>query len=102
MKKLILIAALLSTTLFAQTKEKVEVPYVAFPIKMGKGFDAIQTHCLMCHSFGYITNQGRQSKEFWRGKVDKMIVHFKAPITKKDAALITDYLFEHYGNGKKR
>ena len=36
MKKLILIAVLLASPLFAQVKEKVEVPYVAFPIKMGK------------------------------------------------------------------
>ena len=100
MKKLILITALLSTILFAQTKENVEVPYVAFPIKMGKGFDAIQTHCLMCHSFGYITNQGRQSKKFWHGKVVKMVVHFKAPMDEKAIQETTDYLFEHYGNGK--
>ena len=100
MIKLILIATLATSALFAQVKEKVEVPYVAFPIKMGKGFDAIQTHCLMCHSFGYITNQGRQSKKFWRGKVDKMIVHFKAPMDEAAAKETTDYLFEYYGNGK--
>lgn len=100
MKKLILIAALLTSGLFAQVDEKVEVPYVAFPIKMGEGFDAIQANCLMCHSFGYITNQGRQSKKFWRGKVDKMIVHFKAPMDEAAAKATTDYLFEHYGNGK--
>lgn len=100
MKKLILIAVLLSSALFAQVEEKVEVPYFAFPIKMGKGFDAIQTHCLMCHSFGYITNQGRQSKKFWRGKVDKMVIHFKAPMDEAAVQATTDYLFEHYGNGK--
>jgi len=100
MKKLILIATLLASSLFAQVEEKVEVPYVAFPIKMGKGFDAIQTHCLMCHSFGYITNQGRQSKKFWRGKVDKMVIHFKAPIDEAAIKATTDYLYEHYGNGK--
>ncbi len=100
MKKLIMIAALLATPLFAQVKEKVEVPYVAFPIKMGKGFDAIQTNCLMCHSFGYITNQGRQSKAFWHGKVMKMVDHFKAPMDEKAIKETTDYLFEHYGNGK--
>ena len=100
MKKLILIATLLASPLFAQVKEKVEVPYVAFPIKMGKGFDAIQTHCLTCHSFGYMLNSGRQSKKFWRGKVDKMIVHFKAPMDEASAKATTDYLFEHYGNGK--
>lgn len=100
MKKLILTVALVASPLFAQVKEKVEVPYVAFPIKMGEGFDAIQTNCLMCHSFGYITNQGRQSKKFWRAKVDKMIVDFKAPIDESAAKASTDYLFEYYGNGK--
>jgi hypothetical protein len=55
---------------------------------------------LTCHSFGYVLNQGRQSKAFWAGKVKKMIVHFKAPITDKDAKTVTEYLFEEYGNGK--
>jgi hypothetical protein len=102
MKKTVLTALIALTPMMAQVKEKIEVPYVAFPIKMGKGFDAVQANCLMCHSFGYIINQGRQSRKFWRGKVDKMIVHFKAPITDKDAKVITDYLFEHYGNGKEK
>ena len=76
MKKLLLTAMVIATPIFAQVKEKVEVPYVPFPIKMGEGFDAIQTHCLMCHSFGYIINQGPQSKAFWAGKVKKMKVAF--------------------------
>jgi len=100
MKKLILIALLMASPLFAQVKENIAVPYVAFPIKMGKGFDAIQANCLMCHSFGYITNQGRQSKKFWHGKVIKMVDHFKAPMDEKAIKETTDYLFEHYGNGK--
>jgi len=101
MKKLILTIALVALPLFAQVKENVEVPYVPFPVKMGTGFDAVQANCLMCHSFGYIINQGRQSKKFWRGKVNKMIVHFKAPIDEKSATTVVDYLFEHYGNGKE-
>ena len=100
MKKLILIATLLVSPLFAQVKEKVEVPYVPFPIKMGKGFDAVQANCLTCHSFGYMINSGKQSKKFWRGKIDKMIVHFKAPMSDTDVEIITDYFFEHYGNGE--
>ena len=102
MKRLILIAALLVSPLFSQVKGKVEVPYVPFPVKMGKGFEAVQANCLMCHSFGYIINQGRESRKFWRGKVDKMITHFKAPIDEKSAKIVTDYLFEHYGNGKEQ
>jgi len=101
MKKIVLTILLALSPMMAQVEEKVEVPYMAFPIKMGKGFDAVQANCLMCHSFGYIINQGRQSKKFWRGKVDKMIVHFKAPISDEDAQIITTYLFEHYGNGKE-
>ncbi|QOR61044.1 sulfite:cytochrome C oxidoreductase subunit B [Sulfurovum sp. ST-21] len=102
MKKIILTTFTAMIPLMAQVKEKVEVPYVAFPIKMGEGFNAVQANCLMCHSFGYIINQGKQSRKFWRGKVDKMIVHFKAPISDKDAKIVTDYLFEHYGNGKEQ
>ena len=101
MHKLLLAAAIAVTPLTAQITEEVSVPYVAFPIKMGKGFDTVQAQCLTCHSFGYMINQGRQSKEFWKKKVEKMIVHFKADlITEKDAEIITDYFFEQYGNGK--
>lgn len=102
MKKLLLTAALVTSPLFAQLSDKGEVPYVAFPVKMGKGFDEVQANCLMCHSFGYIINQGKQSRKFWHGKVNKMIEHFKAPIDKKTAGIIEGYLFEHYGNGKEQ
>ncbi len=100
MKKFILAVLIAATPLLAQVKEEIAVPYIAFPIKMGKGFDTVQANCLTCHSFGYILNQGKQSKAFWRGKVDKMITHFKAPISDKDAETIVGYLYEQYGNDK--
>jgi hypothetical protein len=100
MKKLLLITILFVGSLFAQVKGDIEVPYISYQIKMGKGFDAVQANCLMCHSFGYIINQGPQSREFWAEKVEKMVIHFKAPISKEDAQIVTDYLFKHYGNGK--
>ncbi len=100
MKKLLLIAILTVGSLFAQVKSDVEVPYISYQIKMGKGFDAVQANCLMCHSFGYIINQGPQSRLFWDKKVDKMITHFKAPISKEDKVIVVNYLFKHYGNGK--
>ncbi|MDY0402171.1 sulfite:cytochrome C oxidoreductase subunit B [Sulfurovum sp.] len=100
-KKLLLAAAVIAVPLSAKVNEDVVVPYVAFPIKMGKGFDVVQAQCLTCHSFGYMINQGPQSRTFWKEKVEKMIVHFKADmITEKDAEIITDYFFEQYGNGK--
>ncbi len=102
MKKILLLSLLAFSSLFAQVAQDVEVPYISYEIKMGKGFDAVQANCLMCHSFGYIINQGPQSKEFWAKKTDKMITHFKAPMTKKDINTVVEYLFEHYGNGKQK
>jgi mono/diheme cytochrome c family protein len=101
-KQIAFIALLSATALFAQVKkgENIEVPYIAYDIKMGNGFAEVQANCLTCHSFGYMLNQGRQSRKHWEEKVVKMIVHFKAPITKEDQEIITDYFFEHYGNGK--
>ena len=100
MKKVILLSMFAFGSLFGQIEGEVEVPYISYEIKMGQGFDAVQANCLMCHSFGYIVNQGPQSRDFWAKKVDKMIVHFKAPMTKEDIVTVTDYLFKHYGNGK--
>ena len=100
MKKLLLSVALVTTALTAQVKEAIEIPYIPYEVKMGKNFIDVQANCLSCHSFGYIINQGPQSRKFWRGKVDKMIVHFKAPMDEAAAVLVTDYLAEYYGNGK--
>ncbi len=99
-KKLILLTSLVSVTLFAQVKSNVEVPYISYEIKMGKGFDAVNANCLMCHSFGYIINQGPQSRDFWDKKINKMIKDFKAPIDAKNHKIILNYLYKHYGNGK--
>lgn len=99
-KKLILLTSLVSATLFAQVKSDVEVPYIAYKIKMGKGFDAVNANCLMCHSFGYIINQGPQSRDFWDKKINKMITHFKAPINADAHKRVLDYLYKNYGNGK--
>jgi len=100
MKKILLISLLAVSSLFAQVDGDVEVPYIPYEIKMGEGFDAVQANCLTCHSFGYIINQGPQSKDFWAQKVEKMVVHFKAPMTDEDTVTVTNYLFDHYGNGK--
>jgi mono/diheme cytochrome c family protein len=102
MKKLMMTALLTvgALNLHATLNEDVEVPYVPFEIKMGKHFDVVQANCLTCHSFGYILNQGKQSRSFWKEKVEKMVKAFKAPISDEDQALVTEYLFEQYGNGQ--
>ena len=102
MKKIIFGSLVVASSLFAQVEGDIEVPYIPYEIKMGKGFDTVQSNCLMCHSFGYILNQGPQSREFWREKIEKMVKAFGAPITKKDAKIIEEYLFKHYGNGEEK
>jgi hypothetical protein len=100
MKKLLLMFLVTLAPLFAQVKENLDVPYITYEIKMGKGFDEVNSNCLMCHSFGYILNQGPQSRMFWKEKVEKMRHSFKAPISDKDTETITNYLATYYGNGK--
>jgi len=100
--KIVLAIIATSAFAFANIEENIEMPYVPFEIKMGKNFDTVQANCLTCHSFGYILNQGKQSRAFWEEKVVKMVHAFKAPIGSEDQTKITEYLFEQYGNGKER
>ncbi len=100
MKKIVLLTGLTLSTLFAQLNSDMEVPYIDYKLKEAKGLDSINTNCIMCHSFGYILNQGEQSRTFWHKKVLKMVTHFKAPISKEDIEKTTNYLFQNYGNGK--
>ena len=101
MYKFLFLALISLTSLNAEeVKGEMAVPYIAYEIKMGEHFDTIQAQCLMCHSFGYIINQGPQSKAFWEGKVQKMEDAFGMDISKDDATSVVDYLFKHYGNGK--
>jgi hypothetical protein len=79
----------------------ISMPYINFPKKEGKGMYSTKGKCNMCHSFGYVINQGPQSRKFWPDKVIKMITVFKAPIkTQEDIEIVTEYLFENYGNGE--
>ena len=101
LKKSIFAVLFIGTTLFAESGSGITIPYVDFPMKEGKGMYSTKGKCNMCHSFGYVINQGLQSRKFWREKVLKMIVVFKAPIkTEEDIETVTNYLFEHYGNGE--
>jgi len=100
MKKLLLVILISISPLFAQVKGGITVPYIDFPMKEGKGMYSTKGKCNMCHSWGYTLNQGLQSKKFWRKKVIKMIVVFKAPIENEYIDEVVDYLYENYGNGK--
>ena len=99
MKQLILAMLTVLSINAAEVNKAIEVPYIPYEVKMGEHFDVVLSQCLTCHSFGYVINQGPQSKPYWKKKVDKMITHFKAPMTPEDAAFVTEYLFKHYENG---
>jgi len=101
MKKLLL-TFLLTLPLFSQIEGEMVVPYIDFPMKEGKGMYKTRGKCNMCHSFGYIINQGEQSKKFWNDKIERMIVSFKVPMTSEDIELVLGYLYENYGNGKEK
>ncbi len=100
MKKILLASIFIGSFAFAQVKGDIQVPDMNYKLKPGKGVETVQANCLMCHTFGYMLNQGKQSKKFWRGKVNKMVNAFKAPIAKKDQDIIVNYLATQYGNGK--
>ena len=98
MRKLLLILLLLSP-IFAQVSGDIKVPYMDFVMKKGKGVYTTRGKCNMCHSFGYVINQGKQSREFWMEKTIKMIEVFNAPMNEKDIEIVVNYLYENYGDG---
>jgi len=96
--KTVLLTFILFFTLNAEYTKPVKLPNIAFKMIIDKDFGAMQRNCQWCHSFGYVTNQGKQSKKFWNDVVVKMRDVYKAPISKKDEQITTEYLFRHYGN----
>ena len=97
MKKLLLLSALLSSLAFGQVSKPIEMPYVDYPMAKGDHDEVAQQYCLICHSWGYILNQGKKSRPYWNGTVQKMVNEFKAPISKEDQQIIVNYLVKHYG-----
>jgi len=96
--KLLVTALLLSaSSLFAQVDKPIEMPYYDYPMAKGDHDEVAQQYCLICHSWGYILNQGKKSRPYWTGTVAKMVNEFKAPIDKEDQQIIINYLVKHYG-----
>ena len=98
--RIFLLNLILLSSLNAEYTQKVKLPNIAFKMPIDKNFGVMQRNCQWCHSFGYVTNQGKQSKKFWRDVVVKMRDAYKAPISAKDEETSTNYLFKHFGNGK--
>src|SRR6266403_378282 len=58
----------------------------------GRGADAINNDCLLCHSAGMVLDQAKLSRAEWQTEVDKMRDSFKAPFAAEDIPAIVDYL----------
>ena len=97
-----LYAALLLGTLHAAESKQVKLPNVSFPMVVDEDFKVMQRNCQWCHSFGYVLNQGKQSRAFWRKIVHKMRNDYHAPISPTDEKIALKYLFKYYGNGKEK
>ncbi len=100
MKKLIFLVTLASSSLLAEYSQKVKIPSVTFKMAIDENFGVMQRNCQWCHSYGYILNQGKQSREYWEHVTNRMRDVYNAPILKNDEKSINDYLFRHYGNGE--
>lgn len=101
MKKIFAAAAIAaSSAALAQVAKPIEMPYYDYPMVQSDHYEVAAQNCLICHSFGYILNQGKKSRSYWTGTVKKMVDEFKAPIDKEDQQIIINYLTKNYGDGK--
>ncbi len=100
MKKIVFILLIATLSLQAVYTEKVKMKSISFEIPVDKNTIVMQRNCQWCHSYGYILNQGKQSREFWHKIVLKMRNTYKAPISPRDELLATEYLYKHFGKEK--
>ncbi len=98
MKKIILSLLVIPVLAFASENLKsLKLPFYEYKLKEGKGKELVEVNCQMCHSLGYVLNQGKMPKKTWEHIVEHMINDFKAPIDKKTAEEIIEYLSKNYG-----
>ena len=77
--------------------KEIKLPNVAPNLPPGKGLEAVNAACVICHSTRYITMQPALPKKTWAAEVDKMRKTFGAPVSDEQAALIVEYLVQIRG-----
>ena len=70
----------------------VVLPDTEATFPAGSGVEAVNTHCLSCHSVEMVLNQPDLAKPAWTAIVTKMRNVYKAPVPEADIAAIVDYL----------
>jgi cytochrome c553 len=71
---------------------RVKLPPSDITFPGGRQADAINSHCLLCHSAGMVLYQPDLSRAAWQGVVEQMHKDFKAPFAAADAPAIVDDL----------
>ena len=67
------------------------------PLPPGDGEKLVESHCVLCHDFGRITNVER-SKEEWSNTVNNMMTRAGTNIATQDEILtMASYLAAHFG-----
>lgn len=62
------------------------------------GRDVVRANCITCHSIDYLLmNAGIADRQGLEASITKMRKVMHAPISDADAAVILDYLTQHYG-----
>jgi len=74
----------------------IDLPFDTTPFPaLGPGApsaDAINNHCLSCHSAEMVLTQPALTRAEWAGEVTKMRTVYKAPVAETDDAAIIDWL----------
>lgn len=58
----------------------------------GPGREQYTTHCVICHSPRYVSNQPLLPRKTWESEVHKMVAKYGAPIPAADESKIVDYI----------
>lgn len=77
----------------------ITVPHDEPYLPKGPGHQEFVTHCTICHSPRYVSNQPPLSRETWVKEVAKMRNEYGAPVPEQLVQPIIDYLM--FFNGKE-
>src|ERR1700680_1368283 len=91
----LMVAALLCSALSSRSQTQTQSQSRPQPqLPDGNGKEIVQRACTACHALNQVTNSGHNADE-WK-TVMAMMVNVGAPITKAEAATVTDYLTKNF------
>jgi len=94
--------AIACTFLSSAGEVSITLPLETGTFKAGKGIEAAQGNCLICHSVEYILTQPPMPRAFWEAEVKKMKEKYGAPVTPEAIPAVVNYLSATYGIAEKK